>query len=86
MYHLNFCFSDASPDIDDVRKAFEAFGKVLSVKLRKNAKGEFNGTAFVEYAIHEDVMKALAATELRLEGSDIVRMKLLPVLASISES
>jgi len=64
--------SDASPDIDDVRKAFEAFGKVLSVKLRKNAKGEFNGTAFVEYAIHEDVMKALAATELRLEGSDIV--------------
>ncbi|KAJ8907565.1 hypothetical protein NDN08_007676 [Rhodosorus marinus] len=64
--------SDASPDLDDVRKVFEAFGKVLSVKLRKNAKGEFNGTAFVEYATHEDVEKALAETDLRLEGSDIV--------------
>eukprot|EP00189_Rhodosorus_marinus_P011030 CAMPEP_0184740306 /NCGR_PEP_ID=MMETSP0315-20130426/3326_1 /TAXON_ID=101924 /ORGANISM="Rhodosorus marinus, Strain UTEX LB 2760" /LENGTH=411 /DNA_ID=CAMNT_0027209911 /DNA_START=97 /DNA_END=1332 /DNA_ORIENTATION=- len=64
--------SDASPDIDDVRKVFEAFGKVLSVKLRKNAKGEFNGTAFVEYATHDDVVKALEEKDLRLEGSDVV--------------
>jgi RNA recognition motif-containing protein len=53
---------------DDLRKAFEAFGEVLSVKIIKDKGGESKGFGFVEMPAATEALSAinkLNGTELK---------------------
>ncbi len=53
---------------DELRKAFEAFGQVMSVKILKDrATGKSNGFGFVEMSVSEEGQTAIS----ELNGKDL---------------
>jgi RNA recognition motif-containing protein len=60
---MNIYVGNLSPETteDDLRKAFEAFGQVVSVKLLRNrATGESNRIGFVGMAVSDEAQTAIS--------------------------
>jgi RNA recognition motif-containing protein len=61
--YMNIFVGNLSPETteDDLRKTFEAFGQVISVKLLRNrATGESNGIGFVGMAVSDEAQTAIS--------------------------
>jgi RNA recognition motif-containing protein len=68
--YMNIYVGNMSTDTteDDLRQAFEAFGKVISIKiLRNRATGESNGIGFVGMSDSDEAQKAIS----ELNGKDL---------------
>jgi lupus La protein len=61
---------EAGVSIETLQEYFGKFGKVLSVRLRRDQEKSFKGKAYVEFATQEEADKAAANKDLKFGGGD----------------
>ncbi|CAG8609767.1 8950_t:CDS:2 [Paraglomus brasilianum] len=66
-------FSTETPDVKEITAFFEKYGKVKSVKLRKDENGKFKGSVFVEFQTTDEARKA-CAMQLSYEDQPLAMM------------
>ncbi|KAI8089311.1 uncharacterized protein BX664DRAFT_263924 [Halteromyces radiatus] len=69
---------------DDIEAFFEKYGKVLSVRMRKDDKAQFKGSVFVEFSTPEEAKK-VAEMELEYKNNKLEIMTKLAYLEKKKE-
>lgn len=75
---MNIYVGNLSPETteDDLRKAFEAFGQVVSVKLLRNrATGESNGIGFVGMAVKDEAQTAISEMNGKILNGNTIKVE-----------
>ncbi|CAG8471832.1 11261_t:CDS:2 [Paraglomus occultum] len=65
--------TDACPDVKEITTFFEKYGKVKSVKLRKDENGKFKGSVFVEFQTTDEARK-VSAMQLSYQDQPLTMM------------
>lgn len=61
--------------IESIEEAFSKFGKIASVKIRKNKDKSPKNSAFIEFSKTEEANNACATSPIKIGDMDIITMK-----------